>query len=152
MRTSVLSPVNGRVVSLTEVPDEVFAQAVVGPGIAVEPEDEEASTAVAPIGGVIAALHPHAFVVTAPTGVSILVHLGIDTVRLKGAGFTLHAAKGDTVQAGQKLIDWSPTAIRGEGLATVCPVIALDAAPESLLELHADGPVATGEELFACRP
>ncbi|ASO19925.1 PTS system N-acetylglucosamine-specific IIA component [Actinoalloteichus hoggarensis] len=148
MSVAVLAPVSGRVVPLTEVGDPVFAQSIVGPGIAVEPADE-ATEAVAPVDGVVAALHPHAFVVTSPTGVSVLVHLGIDTVRLKGEGFALHVVKGETVRAGQRLVDWSPPAVRAAGFAAVCPVIALDAAPEALRMARDAGTVSVGAELFS---
>ncbi|APU14482.1 MULTISPECIES: PTS glucose transporter subunit IIA [Actinoalloteichus] len=147
MSISVLAPVAGRVVPLAEVGDPVFAQAIVGPGIAVEPADD-ATSAVAPVDGVIAALHPHAFVVTSPAGVSVLVHLGIDTVRLKGEGFTLHVVKGETVRAGQRLVDWSPTAVRAAEFSAVCPVIALDSVPAALRGVRDVGPVSVGEELF----
>jgi sugar PTS system EIIA component len=144
---NVVSPVAGAVVELTGVPDPVFAQAMVGPGLAVQPSDEGPVDAVAPVAGTVATLHPHAFVVATEAGPAVLVHLGIDTVKLKGEGFTLHVAKGDRVDAGQPVISWHPGAIRAAGYATICPVIALDAGPEVLSGLAA-GTVETGESLF----
>ncbi|HEX4704828.1 MAG TPA: PTS glucose transporter subunit IIA [Pseudonocardiaceae bacterium] len=143
----VTSPVAGRVVPLAEVPDPVFADAMVGPGVAVVPASG-AADAVAPVDGTIATLHPHAFVVTTDTGRAVLVHLGIDTVRLRGEGFTLHAAKGDTVKAGQPVVGWDPAAVAAAGYATVCPVIALDATPEAIADPHEPGPVDIGDRLF----
>jgi sugar PTS system EIIA component len=145
---SVRSPVAGTVVGLAEVPDPVFAEAMVGPGIAVMPSD---GVVVAPADGTVATVHPHAFVVATESGRAVLVHLGIDTVKLKGEGFELHVAKGDAVKAGQAMITWSPSAVVAAGYSPVCPVIALDAPAEALENVREPGPVAAGEELFAWR-
>jgi PTS system N-acetylglucosamine-specific IIA component len=150
MSLPIGSPVPGRVVPLTEVPDPVFAQAMVGPGLAVVPEDGPGD-AIAPAAGTIATLHPHAFVVATESGKAVLVHLGIDTVQLKGEGFTLHVAKGDTVEAGQPVVGWNPAAVTAAGYATVCPVIALDATADVIGDPHAEGPIASGEQLFDWR-
>lgn len=147
MTFPVGSPVSGRVVALDQVPDPVFAQSTVGPGLAVVPSPDRAD-AVAPVTGTIAALHPHAFVVATESGRAILVHLGIDTVRLKGEGFTLHVTKGDTVEAGQPIVNWHPEAIEAAGYATICPIIALD-APE-ITNPHPNGQILKGEQLFHC--
>ena len=147
MTLRVGSPVGGRVVPLTEVPDPVFAQAMVGPGVAVEP-DRVAGEVVSPVDGTVVTLHPHAFVVATADGVAVLVHLGIDTVKRKGEGFTLHVVKGETVRAGQAIVTWDPAEIEAAGFAPICPVIALDASAEALLDLAGPGPVAAGDALF----
>jgi PTS system N-acetylglucosamine-specific IIA component len=145
----VTSPVAGAVVELTEVPDPVFAEAMVGPGLAVRPDEADAEVdAVAPVSGTVATLHPHAFVVATEAGPAVLVHLGIDTVKMKGEGFTLHVAKGDRVAEGQPVIAWNPRAVRAAGYATICPVIALDASAEALTARHSPGAVQPGESLF----
>lgn len=147
MSVEVRSPVTGLAASLADVPDPVFSQAMVGPGVSVKPAAGPAD-AVAPIAGTVATLHPHAFVVASAGGTAVLVHLGIDTVRLKGEGFTLHVAKGDTVEAGQPIVSWDPSAVEGHGYSSVCPVVALDLTPESLGDLREDGEVAAGDPLF----
>jgi len=141
------SPVAGTVVDLAEVPDPVFSQAMVGPGIAVAPSGT-AGTVVAPVGGTVVTLHPHAFVIATDSGAAVLVHLGIDTVRLKGEGFTLHVVKGETVRAGQAMVGWDPAAIEAAGYSTVCPVIALDARAGALAEVAGAGQVDSGDALF----
>jgi PTS system N-acetylglucosamine-specific IIA component len=143
----VISPVGGRVVPLAEVPDPVFAQAMVGPGIAVDPERAPAD-AVSPVDGTVVTLHPHAFVVATEAGPAVLVHLGIDTVKLKGEGFTLRVVKGEAVRAGQPVVGWDPGTIEAAGYSAVCPVIALDAKPEELGGERMPGPVAAGDPLF----
>lgn len=147
MTLRVASPVSGRVVPLTEVPDPVFAQAMVGPGVAVEPDRGQADV-LSPVDGTVVTLHPHAFVVATSEGAAVLVHLGIDTVKLKGEGFTLHVVKGEAVRAGQPVVTWDPAAVEAAGYASICPVIALDATPEVVLD-QAGGPVAAGDALFA---
>ncbi|MEU4743417.1 PTS glucose transporter subunit IIA [Actinosynnema sp. NPDC023658] len=147
MTLRVASPVSGRVVPLTEVPDPVFAQAMVGPGVAIEP-DRVSADVVSPVDGTVVTLHPHAFVVATAEGAAVLVHLGIDTVKRKGEGFTLHVVKGEVVRAGQPVVTWDPAEVEAAGFAPVCPVIALDATPEVVLD-QAGGPVAAGDALFS---
>ena len=148
MTLSVGSPVPGRVVPLAEVPDPVFAEAMVGPGVAVLPAG---GSVVAPVAGVIATVHPHAFVVATESGRAVLVHLGIDTVKLHGEGFTLHVGKGDQVAAGDAVVTWNPEAVVAAGYSAVCPVVALDAAAEALGAVRDGGEVAVGEPLFEWR-
>jgi len=143
----VVSPVAGVAVAMTEVPDPVFAEAMVGPGLAVRPAGGR-QDALAPIDGTVVTLHPHAFVIAGDDGKGVLVHLGIDTVKQKGEGFTLHVEKGEQVRAGQPLISWDPAAVEAAGYSAVVPVVALDAPAEALSELLAGGVVATGEQLF----
>jgi PTS system N-acetylglucosamine-specific IIA component len=145
--TSVTSPVAGRAVGLTVVPDPVFSEALVGPGTAVDPV-REPTTAVAPIAGVVVSLHPHAFVVADERGRGVLTHLGIDTVQLNGRGFELLATKGDTVRRGDPLVRWDPFAVAAAGKSPVCPVVALGAAERSLIEVVENGDVEAGTQLF----
>lgn len=142
----VAAPVAGTAVPLSAVPDPVFAEAMVGPGLAVDPT-LAAGVVVSPVDGRVSTLHPHAFVVVAG-GRGVLVHLGIDTVRLGGAGFELLVEADATVRAGQPMVRWDPAAVQAGGLSPVCPVVALDAAPESLSRL-ASGPVSSGDPLFS---
>jgi len=145
----VAAPLGGTVVELSQVDDPVFSAALVGPGIAIDPGTAAESTAVAPVAGIIAKLHPHAFVVKTDDGVGILVHLGIDTVQLQGAGFTLHAAEGDRVDAGQALVTWSPGDVVAGGRSAVCPVVALDQKAEAVVVVATVGePVAAGADLL----
>jgi PTS system N-acetylglucosamine-specific IIA component len=144
---SILSPVAGRVVAITEVPDPVFAEAMVGPGIAVVPSGGRAD-AVAPVDGTVVTLHPHAFVVATEDGRAVLVHLGIDTVKEKGEGFTLHVVKGEAVRAGQPVVGWDPEAVAAAGYSPIVPVVGLDAPAEVLADLEPGREVAAGDPLF----
>ncbi len=146
--TDVGSPVAGRVLPLASVPDPVFAGGMVGPGAAVDP-DRSAGEAVSPVDGRIVKLHPHAFVVVDDAGHGVLVHLGIDTVEMKGDGFRVIAAEGDEVRAGQPVVSWDPAAVEATGRSPICPIVALDAGPEALAGVIDAGSVAAGDRLFS---
>lgn len=143
---SVLAPVSGVTVGLAAVPDPVFAQGMVGPGTAIDPRPGP-QEAVAPLAGRVVKLHPHAFVVQGEEGRGVLVHLGIDTVKLTGRGFWTLVAEGDEVAARQPLIRWNPADVTGAGLSPVVPVVALDAG-DSVLSRPALGRIEQGEPLF----
>nr|WP_236551632.1 PTS glucose transporter subunit IIA [Aeromicrobium sp. 9AM] len=142
----VVAPVAGTVVALADVPDPVFAQQIVGSGIAIDPERAE-STVVAPADGKLLKLHPHAFVLLTAAGKGLLVHLGIDTVQLEGEGFELLVAEGDEVTAGTSIVRWDPVAIEAGGRSPIVPVVVMDTAPDSV---HSDvtGAVRVGDEIF----
>ncbi|MGP3911936.1 PTS glucose transporter subunit IIA [Nonomuraea sp. NBC_00507] len=144
--TTVLAPVEGAAVGLAAVPDPVFSAGMVGPGTAIDPL-RGPGKAVAPIAGKIMKLHPHAYVIVGDDGKGVLVHLGIDTVQLKGKGFQLLAAEGDRVSAGQPVVAWDPATIEAGGRSPVCPVVALDALSEAVTGV-AEGAVHVGDELF----
>lgn len=145
----VASPMAGTVRTLGSAPDEVFAQGLVGPGAAVEPVRTAVQHVVAPVDGVVAALHPHAFAIRVSDERSVLVHLGIDTVTLAGAGFAPHVTAGQYVRAGERIVTWSPLDVAAGGLATICPVVALQAAPDDVtLLLEPGDTVAAGQPLL----
>lgn len=144
----VLSPCAGRVFPVTEVSDPVFAQEMVGPGVALDPAAEPA-VVVAPVAGTILKLHPHAFAMVTADGLGVLVHLGINTVRLDGAGFELLATEGTTVAAGDPMVSWNPAGISGEEISTTVMVVALDRPAGSVTSPAVGRVVAAGEELFS---
>ncbi|MEU8488537.1 PTS glucose transporter subunit IIA [Streptomyces sp. NPDC048641] len=146
--TSVTSPLAGRAIGLSAVPDPVFSGAMVGPGTAIDPV-REPSAAVAPVDGIVVSLHPHAYVVVDGDGHGVLTHLGIDTVQLNGEGFELLVNKGDTVQRGQEMVRWDPAAVEAAGKSPICPIVALEATAESLSEVVEDGDVKSGDALFS---
>jgi PTS system glucose-specific IIA component len=144
--TDVLAPCPGRPFPIGQVDDPVFAAEMVGPGVAIDPAPGE-TTVVSPIAGRLVKVHPHAFVVLGADGVGVLVHLGINTVRLEGKGFEVLARQGDTVEAGTPMVRWDPSQITGDGISTVVPVVVLDRAKGSVPDPTTDR-VSTGEVLF----
>ncbi|MEE4545407.1 PTS glucose transporter subunit IIA [Streptomyces sp. V4-01] len=145
--TTVSSPLAGQVIGLAAVPDPVFSGAMVGPGTAVDPVREPGEV-VAPVDGVIVSLHPHAFVVVDSEGHGVLTHLGIDTVQLNGEGFELLVSKGDAVVRGQGIVRWDPAAVEAAGKSPICPVVALEATEEALVDVVDGGDVQAGDTLF----
>jgi len=118
-------PVAGRVIPLAEVPDPTFAGGSMGPGVAIDPTGD---TIVAPADGTVVALFPtgHAVGLKLTDGTEVLIHIGIDTVSLKGDGFTKLVKQKDAVTAGQPLVRFDAAKIRAAGLSPVTPVIVLN--------------------------
>ena len=150
--TPVLAPVAGRALALSDVPDPVFAQGMVGYGAAIDPP-RRVVEAVAPVSGTVLKLLPHAYVIMTADKVGVLVHLGLDTVGLGGAGFTAHVVQGDTVEAGQPIITYDVPAIVAAGLSPVVPVVVMDEREPSNISV-ADAvtgatEIASGAVLFS---
>lgn len=97
-----VAPATGKLIHLDKVSDPVFSQKLMGDGYALAPTED---TIVAPIGGVIGTVFPtkHALMITSKHGLEIMLHLGIDTVELKGKPFEMFIKEGDTVKTGQKI-------------------------------------------------
>ena len=150
----VLAPCPGKVVAMADVPDPVFAEEMVGPGVAIEPTvepDGGPTTVVSPIAGKVLKVLPHAFVVMGD-GVGVLVHLGINTVRLEGEGFEVLATQGGEVAAGDPMITWDPSALPtsagGQDVSPVVPVVLMDGVKGSVTSDAVGGSVAAGDLLF----
>ena len=146
---SVASPLPGRLIPLSEVPDPVFAKGLVGGGAAVIPDDDAGVlTAVAPLDGRVIKVMPHAYIVQHASGPAVLVHVGIDTVGLKGEGFSVLAQKGDQVRAGDPMISVDVTFVRSKNLSMCSPVVVLDSKPDAVELPASGGRVEAGGHLF----
>ncbi|CAN7503555.1 PTS glucose transporter subunit IIA [Arthrobacter sp. LjRoot78] len=147
---SVASPLPGRLIPLSEVPDPVFAKGLVGGGAAVIPDDDaEVLTAVAPLDGKVIKVMPHAYIVQHASGPAVLVHVGIDTVGLKGEGFSVLAQKGDQVRTGDPMISVDVAFVRSKNLSMCSPVVILDSAPDAIEPPASGGRVEAGGHLFS---
>ena len=122
MAIEIKSPLTGRIVPLSEVPDATFAAEILGKGVAVIPEER---LVVSPVSGVVdmVADSKHAISIVADSGAEVLVHVGLDTVSLKGTGFAPRVQEGDRVEAGDPLLDFDPETIAAARLQSVSPVI-----------------------------
>ena len=140
----------GRVLAITDVPDPVFAGSLVGAGVGVEPPaDAGLLDVVAPVSGRLLKVHPHAFIVLTATGSGVLVHVGIDTVRLGGAPFSLHVTEGDEVAAGDRVVTVDVAVVRAAGMSPVSPVVVMDAAADTVPPVESGRAVAVGDVLFS---
>ena len=149
--TPVLAPVAGRAVRLEDVPDPVFSQGMVGYGAAIDPP-RAVIDAVAPVSGKLLKLMPHAYIVMTPENVGVLVHLGLDTVQLKGEGFTTHVSQGDDVTAGQVVITYDVSSVEAKGLNPIVPVVVMvEREPGNVIPSEAvfeGAEIASGASLF----
>ncbi|URZ17523.1 beta-glucoside-specific PTS transporter subunit IIABC [Clostridium felsineum] len=121
-REVVFSPLKGETKALTEVKDEAFANGDLGRGIAIEPSEGKI---VSPVDGVLTTLFPtfHAIGITSNEGAEILIHVGINTVELKGKHFNPKVKQGDKIKAGQVLMEMDIEAIKKEGYDIITPII-----------------------------
>ncbi|MBE6469887.1 MAG: PTS glucose transporter subunit IIA [Coriobacteriaceae bacterium] len=126
------APLAGAVVPLTSVRDETFSTGILGTGVAIQPAGERV---VAPANAKIEAIFPtgHAVALHTEDGLDILIHLGLDTVGLRGKHFKVHARPGETVERGAVLIEFERAQIEAEGYDTIVPVLVRNALEFSSL-------------------
>jgi PTS system glucose-specific IIA component len=143
----VLAPVSGEAVPLKEVPDEVFAQGMAGEGGAIVPG--ASGEAFAPVSGTLVKLFEggHAFGIETDGGVELIVHVGLDTIEMRGSGFEKLASEGDRVEAGQPIVRFDLEEIRNAGYDPVTPVVVTNAEAHPVSNLRS-GEVSAGELLF----
>ncbi|PYE50167.1 PTS system trehalose-specific EIIBC component [Paenibacillus barcinonensis] len=121
----IIAPLTGKAVPLEQVPDPAFAEKQMGEGIAIEPSGNEV---VAPFDATVAHVikSKHAVILEHASGLQILIHVGINTVSLKGEGFAMHVQTGEHVRAGQKLLEFDRKVITDAGYPLITPVIIPD--------------------------
>ncbi len=142
----VAAPAIGKAVPLEAVPDKVFSSGAMGSGLAVVPTVGEAY---APVSGELVTVMPHAFGIRTDTGLEVLVHIGIDTVALKGKHFTTAVAQGQRVEAGQLVTQFDVAAIEAAGYNPITVMIVTNNGPYSAVVPVATGDVAKGEAALA---
>ena len=141
---SLLAPLSGQAVPLEQVPDDVFSQKILGDGIAIIPADGKLY---APVDGEIASIAEtlHAYGFTSENGMEILVHVGLDSVALKGEGFKSHVQLGDKVKKGQLIAEVDLKFLESKGVPTITPVLICEGA-EDLKMNTVTGNVKAGKD------
>jgi PTS system glucose-specific IIA component len=140
----VLAPVTGRIIPIEQVPDPTFAEKMLGEGVAIDPTEGEI---VAPVDGEIISLFPtkHAMGIKSNNGLEILIHIGLDTVKMQGEGFETFVQVGDKVSAGTTLIRFSTELIQRKASSIITPVVITNSEKIKQLDVTAQGNVKRGE-------
>lgn len=141
----VPTPIKGRVVTLADTGDEMFASEALGQGIAIEPETGEV---IAPFAGTVSAVMGHAIGLECDNGLELLIHVGIDTVNLNGKGFDPKVAQGDHVEAGALLMKFDISLIREAGYPVVTPVIVTNSDEYVKVSGIAEGSVSQSDPVL----
>ncbi len=142
----IYAPLSGEIVNIEDVPDVVFSEKIVGDGIAIRPTGNKI---VAPIDGVIGKIFEtnHAFSMESREGVELFVHFGIDTVELKGEGFTRIAEEGQEVKKGDVIIEFDLPLLEAKEKSVLTPVVISNMDEISSIE-KSSGPVILGETVI----
>ncbi|WP_437630275.1 phosphoenolpyruvate--protein phosphotransferase [Sorangium sp. So ce854] len=148
---TLLAPLSGPIVPIESVPDTVFADKVVGDGISIDPTTH---TLLAPCDATVTQLHAarHAITLSAAGGVEIMIHVGIDTVALKGAGFTARVKEGDSVSAGQALLDFDADLLLREAPSLLTQIILLSGETSAIVERASGVATAGASRLMTVGP
>ncbi len=145
--TFIASPINGELMTLAQVPDETFASKVLGDGFAIKPTD---GVVYAPVDGKIAQLFRtnHAVGILTDEGLEVLIHVGIDTVKMNGQGFNAFVKKGDVVLRGQKLLEFDLDLVRSQAKSDITPIVITNMDKVSGLKLQGNGQIKSGRDIM----
>ncbi|WEV40004.1 beta-glucoside-specific PTS transporter subunit IIABC [Lactobacillus sp. ESL0681] len=147
LATPVAAPLSGEVVALSQVADEVFASEAMGKGVAIVPSSDEI---VAPSDCEVKVLYPtlHAIGLELTNGLELLIHIGKDTVELKGKYFTSHTEVGAHLHKGEPIVTFNSTEIKKAGYDLTTPVVITNADPAAQIEVTTSGTVAATDNLM----
>lgn len=141
------APIAGKLVSIKEVSDPTFSEEVLGKGVAIIPSDNRVY---APVDGTVATVFPtgHAAAITNDEGAEILIHVGLDTVKLNGEHFTIHAEEGQKVKKGDLLLEADLEQIKAAGYDIITPVIICNSDDFAEVQMEEARDVAQGDDIL----
>jgi len=140
----IVSPADGELLDLSSVPDSFFSRRMIGDGFAILPSS---GRILSPVGGIVLTVFPgkHAVGILSEAGIEILVHIGVNTVKLKGQGFNVCVAEGDRVVAGQLILEVDLADVEQHAASIITPVVFMNLPGEAAVQLLAPGTVRAGE-------
>lgn len=140
----IVSPADGELLDLSSVPDSFFSRRMIGDGFAILPSS---GRILSPVGGTVLTVFPgrHAVGILSEAGIEILVHIGVNTVKLKGQGFNVCVAEGDHVAAGQLILEVDLEDVKKHAASIITPVVFMNLPGEAAVQLLAPGTVRAGE-------
>ena len=143
----ISSPVDGICVQISEVSDPTFGEEIIGKGVAIRPSN---GRIVSPVDGEISTIFPtgHAVGITTADGVELLIHIGLDTVALKGEHFSAHVSSGDKVKKGDLLVEVDMEAVKEKGYDTITPVIICNTPDFASIDGIIDNEVKAGDDIM----
>lgn len=143
----IKAPMTGVLKSLKEVNDGMFSEEILGQGVAIEPTED---TVVAPFDGVVTAIFDtkHAIGLTSKDGIELLIHVGIDTVKLNGQGYQYQVVKGQEVQVGETLINFDRAFIQAQGYQVITPIVITNSAEVGDVLAANEGPIVSGQQII----
>ena len=124
-KESIHAPLTGKAVALEQVPDPVFSEKMMGDGMAIEPTENQVFS---PVEGEVVSVFPtkHAITIRSKSGAEILIHMGLETVKLNGEGFQVHVAEGDKVKKGNPIAEFDIQQVSNTGTKIITPIILLN--------------------------
>jgi phosphocarrier protein FPr/phosphocarrier protein len=146
---TLVAPIKGWVAPLDEVPDPVFAERILGDGLAIDPTDAMVH---APCDAVVIAVARHAVTLRAANGAEILIHVGLETVALHGQGFVCHVREGQTVRTGESLISFDLDFLATKAKSLISPVVITNGEAFAIVRRSSDRETGLGEFLMELRP
>lgn len=143
----IYAPLEGKVISLQDIPDAVFSEGILGFGCGIQPASE---TVYAPFDGemIQVAETKHALGLRNQEGIEVLIHVGMDTVAMNGKGFTTFVKIGQKVKKGEKLLEFSLSEIEAAGYSSTTAVVVCSGEEEEKIEVLKTGEIQVGEDLL----
>ncbi|WP_110112221.1 PTS glucose transporter subunit IIA [Bacillus sp. CGMCC 1.16541] len=142
--TTLVAPLTGTILPLSEVPDPVFSQKMMGDGFAIEPTEGQV---VSPVEGEVVQLFhtKHAIGLKTEAGTEVLIHIGLETVAMEGEGFEAHIQQGDKVKVGSPLVTFDLELVKQKAKSTITPVVITNSDQMASFEVVAQGSVQKGQ-------
>ncbi len=141
------APVQGKAVAISEVSDPTFGQEILGKGVAIIPS---VGRVVSPVDGTVEMVFDtkHAISIVSDSGIQILIHVGLDTVSLKGAPFKAYVEAGQKVKTGDLMLEFDIAAIQAAGLETITPIVICNTEDYKEIKASVDKDVVTGDTVL----